>query len=171
MINLIIRLFFFVIRYFCTQYSKLRLKKYGIRLKVNSWCNFGNKLVSVGNYCNFNGVSVSGVGSVYIGDHFHSGSKILMITSNHNFKSHCLIPYDYDEIIKDIVIGDAVWVGSNVTILPGTNLGDGVIVQAGSVVHGNVENCMIIGGNPATPIGKRDYKIFKKLKKENKFVL
>ena len=40
-------------------------------------------------------------------------------------------------------------IGSNVTILPGTTIGEGAIIQAGAVVHGEIPPCAIVGGNPA----------------------
>ena len=59
------------------------------------------------------------------------------------------IPYDETFKYKDVVIGDFVWIGSNVTILPGTTIGEGAIIQAGAVVHGEIPPCAIVGGNPA----------------------
>lgn len=53
------------------------------------------------------------------------------------------------------VIGNDVWIGQNVTILPGTQIGDGAIIGASSVVCGKVEPYTIIAGNPAKPIRKR----------------
>ncbi len=35
--------------------------------------------------CHFNGMRIVGDGRVVIGDHFHSGSEILIITQNHNY--------------------------------------------------------------------------------------
>ena len=87
---------------------------------------------------------------------FHSGTNILVITSNHDYNSNNYVPYGYDDISKPVLIGNAVWVGSNVTILPGAKVGDGVIVQAGSVVHGSLQDYGIYGGNPAKLIKKRD---------------
>ncbi|MBO6218574.1 MAG: chloramphenicol acetyltransferase, partial [Treponema sp.] len=48
-----------------------------------------------------------------------------------------------------------VWIGQNVTILPGVHIGDGVIIGANSVVGNNVEPYTIIAGNPAKEIRKR----------------
>ena len=67
----------------------------------------------------------------------------------------CLLLQDSFNSLRGL-IGNAVWVGSNVTILPGTKVGDGVIVQAGSVVHGSLQDYGIYGGNPAKLIKKRE---------------
>ncbi|MCQ2108313.1 MAG: CatB-related O-acetyltransferase [Fibrobacter sp.] len=53
------------------------------------------------------------------------------------------------------VIGNDVWIGQNVTILPGTQIGDGAIIGASSVVSGKVDPYTIVAGNPAKPIRKR----------------
>lgn len=55
---------------------------------------------------------------------------------------------------QPIKIGDDVWVGMNVTILKGVNIGNGVIIAAGSVVNKDIpDNCMV-GGVPAMVIKK-----------------
>ena len=133
-----------------------RLKTFGREIRINAWCHFGSKKVSVGDYCNFNGMTVAGCGELNIKNGFHSGTNILVITSNHDYYSNDHFPYGYDDISKPVFIGNAVWVGSNVTILPGAKVGDGVILQAGSVVHGSLASSGIYGGNPAKLIKKRE---------------
>lgn len=123
----------------------------------------------LGNSVNFNGMEIVGKGKVTIGDYFHSGKGCLIISDNHNYDSGNAIPYDNKVIEKDIEIGDFVWFGARVTILPSTKIGEGVIVQAGSVVHGEIPDYAIIGGNPATIIKYRDIEHFKQLKAEKKF--
>lgn len=52
--------------------------------------------------------------------------------------------------MKDISIGDDVWIGANVIILKGTHIGNGSIVAAGSVVcSGRYPNNALLAGNPA----------------------
>lgn len=53
---------------------------------------------------------------------------------------------------KQVVIKDHVWVGCNVTILKGTQIGMNSIVAAGSVVKGSFPDNCLIGGNPAKVI-------------------
>jgi len=48
-----------------------------------------------------------------------------------------------------IEIGDDVWLGSRVTILPGTKIGRGSVITAGSIVSGEIPAGVIAGGNPA----------------------
>ena len=49
----------------------------------------------------------------------------------------------------DTVIGNDVWIGQNVTIMPGVKIGDGAIIAANSTVVKSVEPYSIYGGNPA----------------------
>ena len=73
-------------------------------------------------------------------------------------------------IIKDVEIGDFVWIGTNVMILPGTKIGEGAIIQGGSVVHGEIPPLAIAGGNPCKVFKYRDKEHFEKLKAESKFL-
>ena len=54
-----------------------------------------------------------------------------------------------------VTIGNDVWIGSNVVILDGSTIGDGVIVAAGAVVTSDLEPYYIYGGVPARKIGER----------------
>lgn len=55
----------------------------------------------------------------------------------------------------DTVIGNDVWIGNAVTIMPGINIGDGAILASNSVVTKDIEPYSIVGGNPAGLIRKR----------------
>jgi acetyltransferase-like isoleucine patch superfamily enzyme len=55
-------------------------------------------------------------------------------------------PKGYDE---DVVIEKDVWIGCNVTLLSGVNVGRGSIIAAGAVVQKNVLPYSIVGGVPA----------------------
>jgi acetyltransferase-like isoleucine patch superfamily enzyme len=56
-------------------------------------------------------------------------------------------------IIREIKIGDNVFIGMNAIILPGVNIGNHVIIGAGSVVRGVIPDYSIVAGNPAVIIG------------------
>lgn len=129
--------------------------------------SFVNKNTILKDYVCFNGMKISGSGRVIIGNHFHSGIECLMITQNHNYEGN-MIPYDEEYIYKDIEIDDFVWLGSRVTILPGTKIGKGAIIQAGSVVHGTIPAYAIAGGNPAKVFKYRNAEHFEKLESEGK---
>jgi virginiamycin A acetyltransferase len=55
----------------------------------------------------------------------------------------------------DTVIGNDVWIGQYVTIMPGVRIGDGAIIAANATVVKDVEPYTIYGGNPARLIKKR----------------
>jgi maltose O-acetyltransferase len=59
-------------------------------------------------------------------------------------------------VIAPVRIGARVFVGANVTILPGTSIGDDAIVGAGSVVRGDVAAGAIVAGNPAEVVGRTE---------------
>jgi acetyltransferase-like isoleucine patch superfamily enzyme len=56
---------------------------------------------------------------------------------------------------EPVIIGNDVWIGSRVTILPGVKIGDGAIIGASAVVTKDVEPYSIVAGNPAKKIGSR----------------
>ena len=139
----------------------------------NLWCGAPvilNKNTYLGDSVHFNGCRVYGEGRVSIGSHFHSGVELMIIAQNHNYDGGEHIPYSpRDYTYKDIEIGDFVWVGSRVIILPGTKIGEGAIIQAGAVVRGEVPPHAIAGGNPAEVFKYRNIEHFKKLKAQGKF--
>jgi chloramphenicol O-acetyltransferase type B len=92
-----------------------------------------------------------------------------MLTDIHNYDAGAAIPYDNTFIIKDIVIEDNVWLGARVIILGGVTLGEGAIVQAGSVVTKDVPKCAIVGGHPARVFKYRDIEHYEALKAQGRF--
>lgn len=118
---------------------------------------------------NFNGMIVSGSGTVEFGDNFHSGDNCLIITSFHNYNSGKSIPYDSTYINKDVFIGDNVWFGANVIVLGGVNIGEGAIIQAGAVVVKSIPPLGIAGGNPAQVFKFRDSEHYHECKSKGLF--
>jgi acetyltransferase-like isoleucine patch superfamily enzyme len=55
-----------------------------------------------------------------------------------------------------ITIGDRVWVGTRAVVLKGVTIGDGAVVAAGAVVTKDVPAGTVVGGVPATVIGRAD---------------
>tara|TARA_R110002167_G_scaffold127834_5_gene309651 strand:- start:4333 stop:4896 length:564 start_codon:yes stop_codon:yes gene_type:complete len=108
-------------------------------------------------------------GGVEIGRYFHTGKGLTIFSTNHNYDNKESIPYSPNSIIKPVVIKDFVWLGANVTIVPGVTIGEGVVVGAGSVVTRDIPDCAIIGGNPASIIKYRDKESFYNLKTNKNF--
>lgn len=137
-------------------------------LKVNHRCNVTRK-THLGENVNFNGMYISGRGNVNIGNNFHSGSDCRIMTDYHNYDAGGKIPYDDTYIVRDVVIEDNVWFGYHVTVLPGVIIGEGAIIQAGSVVVCDIPPLAIAGGHPAKVFKYRDKKHYEELKKEGLF--
>lgn len=143
----------------------------GKNLTVNGFFRGFGKHVHLGDFVNFNdNVFINGSGEVRIGNYFHTGVNLMIISSNHNFENAESIPYDKKRIEKPVIIKDFVWCGNNVTIIPGITIGEGAIIGAGAVVVNDVPDCAIIGGNPAKLIRYRNKEEFYRLKAEGKFL-
>lgn len=67
-----------------------------------------------------------------------------IISANHDV-------YDYEQHVpcKPVVIGDDVWLGADVKVLPGVVIGQHVIVAAGAVVNHDLPDNCIAAGVPA----------------------
>ena len=126
------------------------------------------KTTTLGANIHFNGMIISGCGTVKIGDNFHSGSECQIIAQNHKYEGKKL-PYDEKYICKDVVIEDNVWLGNRVMILGGVTIGEGAIIQAGSVVVSDIAKYAIAGGHPCRAYRQRDIKHYQKLKDQGAF--
>ena len=142
-------------------------KSCGNDLTVNNYSYITPK-TALANNVNFNGMKIQGTANVTIGNNFHSGIDCMIITDSHNYEG-AAIPYDTTVLSKDVVIGDNVWLGNRVIILPGVHIGEGAIIQAGSVVVKDIPKYAIAGGHPAKVFSSRDVEHYEKLKKEGKF--
>ena len=85
------------------------------------------------------------VKKVEIGESCAISWVVTIIDDNH----HRVVPGSSLQHLSHVKIGDHVWIGCNVTILTGTEIGKNSIVAAGSVVKGVFPDHVIIGGNPA----------------------
>lgn len=118
--------------------------------------NIGKGVV-LGNNVGIGSMSFLGAaGGICIGDDTIMGNYVSFHSENHNFE-------DPNKVIrlqginrKGITIGKNCWIGAKVTILDGTQVGDGCIIAAGAVLTGKkFENNSIIAGVPARVIGHR----------------
>lgn len=90
---------------------------------------------------------IQGGNGIVINDDTIFAPGVKIISANHNFSD-----YSRHSIATPIVIGNHCWIGANSVILPGVQLGDRVIVGAGSVVTKSFPSNVIIAGNPAKVI-------------------
>lgn len=91
------------------------------------------------------GCKMQDQGGIYIGDDVLIGHNACLLTLNHEMEPENRA----DMHPKPIHIEGKVWLGSNVTVLPGVTIGEGAIVAAGAVVTKDVESNTIVGGVPA----------------------
>ena len=70
------------------------------------------------------------------------------------------------EITKPIVVGDNVYIGNNVIILPGVTIGSNVVIGAGAIVSRDIPDNSVAVGVPARVIKTAD-EYLEKLKKES----
>lgn len=85
-----------------------------------------------------------------IGNHVDIASQVLIYNGEHDIHSE-----DFAPVFESVVIEDYVFIGPRAIILPGVTIGKGAIVGAGAVVTRDVEPFTIVGGIPASVIGKR----------------
>lgn len=128
-----------------------------------------NSRTRLGDNVHFLGLIIHDEGAVTIGDNFHSGSGCLLITQNHNYDTGDAIPYDSTFVSEPVEIGDNVWFGVNVTVLPGVSIEEGAIIQTDSVVTEDIPKGAIAGGHPAEVFDHRDMDHYERLKAEGKF--
>jgi acetyltransferase-like isoleucine patch superfamily enzyme len=104
----------------------------GDRVAINSFCR------------------IFGHGSIEIGEDTQIGPGTLITTTGHDYRSNL------ETSFKRVVIGKGVWIGANVTILPGVEIGDFAVVGAGAVVTKSIPARSIAVGVPAKVIKKID---------------
>lgn len=84
---------------------------------------------------------------ITIGDHTFIGPKCGLYTANHPLNAESRNA-GLEQALP-ITIGNNVWLGANVIILPGVSIGDGVVVSAGSIVTKNISENQLVMGAPA----------------------
>ena len=160
--------------------DKIKTFFYGFKIISNA-CEIGKDFVCGGwSYCGkntvikdnvrINGLMADGFGKLTIGNYCQFGKSVRIITQNHDYDGSITIPYGMGDVPKDVEIGDFAWIGSEVVILPGTKIGEGAIIQAGAVVHGEIPRGGIAGGNPAAVFKYRDMEHFEELKSKGAFL-
>lgn len=99
----------------------------GRRVFINSGCSFQDQ------------------GGIRIGDDSLIGHNVVLATLNHDISPD----RRGDMHPGHIIIGRNVWIGANVTVLPGVTIGDNAVVAAASVVTKDVRAGTVVVGSPA----------------------
>ena len=113
-------------------------------------CDYGYNIeIGKNFYANHNLVILEG-NKVKFGDNVFVAPNCAFYTAGH--------PLDYKErnkgleYAKPIKVGNNVWIGGNVTVLPGVSIGDNVVIGAGSVVTKDIPSNVVAVGNPCRVI-------------------
>lgn len=124
------------------------LGKTGENFHIESpfYCDYGYRIkIGENFFSNFNLTIIDG-GGVAIGDNVYIAPNVGIYTAQHptdirrrNMGYEWGIP---------VTIGNNVWIGADVTILPGVTIGDNVTIGGGSIVTKDIPANVVAAGNP-----------------------
>lgn len=121
----------------------------GKNINVEKGANYGlGNDIENGNNSGI-GVNCEIRGPLKIGNDVMMGPEVKIITSSHVFSSVDKPMRLQGNFKEGIEIGDDVWIGTRVIILPGVKIGSGAILAAGAVLTKDVPPFAIVGGVPA----------------------
>ncbi|MBO4630298.1 MAG: sugar O-acetyltransferase [Lentisphaeria bacterium] len=109
--------------------------------------NWGGHHVHFGSgiYVNSN-LTLVDDGHIYVGDKVMFGPNVTIATANHpidpELRSRAL------QYNKDVYIGENVWIGAGVIVVPGVHIGKNSVIGAGSVVTKDIPENVVAVGNP-----------------------
>lgn len=116
------------------------------------YCDYGYNIeIGENFYTNVNCVILDGA-KVSFGDNVFIAPNCGFYTAGH--------PFDVEqrnnglEYARPIVVGNNVWIGANVSVLPGVTIGDNCVIGAGSVVNKDIPVGSLAVGNPCRVIRK-----------------
>ena len=150
--------------------SQARLGKFYKKLRerlVKGYIDYCGSNVNIEPHCRFDyalkidnnsgiGEHAELYGDINIGKDVMMGTNCIIYTVNHKFDDTDIpMRQQGNQPKKPVVIGDDVWIGGRVTILPGVHIGKGAVIGAGSVVTKDVPEFAVVGGNPARIIKYR----------------
>ena len=102
------------------------------------------------------GIRCELTGPIKIGRDVMMGPEVVIYTSGHKFDRTDIPMMDqgFTET-EPVTIGNDVWIGRRVIIMPGVTIGDGCILGAGAVVTKDIPPYTVVGGVPAKVIKHR----------------
>ena len=110
-------------------------------------CDYGYQtFVGARTFANF-GLLALDVATITIGDDVQIGPNVQLLTPTHPVAAGPR--RDKWEAAKPIMIGDNVWLGGGVIVLPGATIGENTVVGAGAVVVHDLPPNVVAVGNPA----------------------
>ena len=117
-----------------------------VHIEAPFHCDYGYNIeVGENFFANYN-LTVLDVGKVRIGKNAQIAPNVSIYTAGHPIHPDSRNSgYEYG---IEVTIGDNVWIGGNVCIMPGVTVGDNVVIGAGSVVTKDIPDSVIAVGNP-----------------------
>ncbi|MBY6188802.1 sugar O-acetyltransferase [Microbulbifer agarilyticus] len=113
-------------------------------IEPNFYCDYGYNIRLGNNFYSNHHLTILDVCRVDIGDNVLIGPHVMISTATHPINA---IERRTTEYGKPILIGSDVWIGGNVSILPGVSIGNNTVIGAGSVVNRDIpDNCVAVGG-------------------------
>ena len=133
-------------RYAC---CKRIFDKCGEDVNIEHGAQFGSGSgIEIGDYSML-GVN-SRIGVAKIGKDVLMGPEVMLFSNGHKYSSLTMpMRLQGSTTPRTIIVEDDVWIGARAIVLPGSKIGKGAIVGAGSVVTSDVGPYAVVGGNPA----------------------
>ena len=116
------------------------------------YCDYGFNITIGENFYTNHNVTILDGAKVTFGDNVFIAPNCVFSTAGH--------PIDSEqrakglEIARPITVGNNVWIGANVSVLPGVTIGSSSIIGAGRVVNKDIPEGVIAAGNPCKVIRK-----------------
>ena len=116
------------------------------------YCDYGVNISVDENFYTNHNVTILDGAKVTFGDNVFIAPDCMFSTAGHSIDTE---QRNLGlEIALLITVGDNVWIGTNVSVLPGVTIGSNVVIGAGSVVNRNIPDGVIAAGNPCRVIRK-----------------
>ncbi|WP_375322451.1 sugar O-acetyltransferase [Aliivibrio logei] len=129
--------------------KKLLCIKDNAHMEPNFFCDYGYNIEIGSNFYSNHNLTIVDVCKVTIGNNVLFGPHVMISTGTHPLDP---IERQKTEYGASISIGNDVWVGGNVSILPGVKIGNNCVIGAGSVVNRDIPDNSVAVGNPCRVI-------------------
>ncbi len=116
------------------------------------WCDYGYNIEVGENFYANHGLVILDGAKVVFGDNVFIGPNCGFYTAGHPIDS--ARRRQWLEFAHPITVGNDVWFGGGVHVMPGVTIGNNVVVAGGSIVTKNVPDNVIVAGNPAKIVRK-----------------
>ena len=128
------------------------------------YCDHGDKSYFGKHFYANTGLTILDENAVIFGDDVFPGPHVSIYTAGHPLSAEVRnLELEYARAVK---IGDSVWIGAGVTVLPGVAIGNNAVIGAGSVVNRDIPDGVVAAGNPCrvirriTDADREKYKIW-----------